>query len=89
MFATSCFLRYFALQSTVMVEKIFTVKLNSISLREFRHQRINNYLQTVLVRGKIAGRAQDICLYQGCQLRGFSPEKAIIGILLKNVLGPL
>jgi hypothetical protein len=29
-------------------------KLNSISVREIRHQRINNYLQPVLVRGKIA-----------------------------------
>jgi hypothetical protein len=36
-------------------EKILHVKLNSISVREICHQRINNYLQTVLVWVKIAG----------------------------------
>jgi hypothetical protein len=29
------------------------------------------YLQTVLVWENPPGRAEDICLYQGCQLRGF------------------
>jgi hypothetical protein len=36
-------------------EQFLHRKLNSIFVREIRHQRINNYLQTVLVRGKIAG----------------------------------
>jgi hypothetical protein len=69
---------YFALQTTVTVKHFRTVKLNSISEREIRHQRVNNHPQTVLVRGKIAGpgragpgRAEDICLHQGCHLRGF------------------
>jgi hypothetical protein len=36
-------------------EKFYTVQLNSISVREIRHQRINNYLNAVIVRGKITG----------------------------------
>jgi hypothetical protein len=40
---------------TLTVKNFCTVKLNSISVREIRHHRINNYLLTVLVRGKNAG----------------------------------
>jgi hypothetical protein len=43
------------------------------------------YFFTVTLNGeKSPGRAKDICLYQGCQLPGFSPEKANMGILFEK-----
>jgi hypothetical protein len=36
---------------------------------------------------RTARKRQAICLHKGCQLRGFLPKKANLGILLKNVLG--
>jgi hypothetical protein len=52
-----------------------TVKLNYISAYK---QLSSNSSRT---GEKSPGRAKDICLYQGCQLRGFFALKANFGIL--------
>jgi hypothetical protein len=54
---------------TVTENNFCTVKLNSISVWEIRHQRINNYPQTVHVRGKISGPGRRYFFVSGYQLR--------------------
>jgi hypothetical protein len=65
-------------------ETFLPLKLNSISAREICHQRINNYLQTVLVRGKIAGPTIFVYI-RVAYLGDFSLKKANFGILLKTL----
>jgi hypothetical protein len=75
---------YFALQSTVMVKNLCTVKLSSISVREICLQRINNYLQTVLVRGKIAGPGRSYLCISGLPTLGiFLLKRQILGFFEK------
>jgi hypothetical protein len=74
------------MKSSVTVKNFCSVKLNSIPSREIHHQRINNYLQIVLVRGKNAG--PKIFVYiRVANLGDFSPKKANFGNLLKNSQG--
>jgi hypothetical protein len=69
-------LRYFALQSTVTAKNYCTVKLNSISVQEICQYRINNYLQTVLVQGKIAGPGRRYLFIRVANIGDFPPKKA-------------
>jgi hypothetical protein len=57
-FAGLCISWYFAMQSTGTGRKFFTVTVDFFTVWEIRHQRINNSLQTVLVRGKIVRAGQ-------------------------------
>jgi hypothetical protein len=84
---------------SVHFEVLCSAKYRYHYSEKFLHRKIKFYLRTrnppsaykqLSSNSSLTGknrRAQDICLYQGCQLRGFSPKKANFGILLKNVQG--
>jgi hypothetical protein len=64
-------LRFVHLQCKVPYRENFcTEKLNSIAVREIRHQRINNYLHTVLVGEKIAGSGRRYSFVSGLPTSG-------------------